>query len=222
MKKFFSIILILIVTTNFFIIGINIFISYKYSNKILNNIKAVSNFQAALVLGTSVLKNKKPSAILKERLNRAIELYKNKKITKILISGDNTKKYYDEVNVMKNYLLLKNIPSEDIFLDHNGIRTLDSIYRAKYIFNAKNLIVISQKFHLPRVLYLADVFHLKAIGYNADSELVKVKNFIFIREYLATFLAFIDTKLLNRKAKFIGKKKYNLNGNGKITWNKDN
>ena len=93
----------------------------------------------------------------------------NNKITdRILVSGDHTEDNYDEVNVMKNYLIENNIPSEKIFMDHAGISSYDSIYRAKKIYKANRIIIVTQKYHLYRSLYIAKKLDIEAYGVVAD------------------------------------------------------
>ena len=199
----------------------NFYLVFHYNAKIVTTSSATVKSQAALVLGTSVTKNKKPNKLLKQRLDAAIHLYKASKVKKFLLSGDNSKQFYDEVNPMKNYLIKKKIPGDDIFLDHSGLRTLDSVFRAKQVFEAESIVVISQRFHLSRALYLADAIQLSAIGFAADGA-EEIGGFqLRIREFWARILAFVDIHLLNTKPKYFGKPTP-LIGTGKITWSQKN
>ncbi|MDD4358685.1 MAG: ElyC/SanA/YdcF family protein, partial [Candidatus Pacebacteria bacterium] len=132
-------------------LGVNLLI-LDYSRDI-KDISDLEESQVALVLGARVY-NDRASDIFKDRLDSAIELYAQKKAKKILVSGDHGTKSYDEVNIAKSYLLSNNIKEEDIFLDHAGFDTYDSLYRAKEVFQINNAIIISQSFHLPRALYI--------------------------------------------------------------------
>ena len=120
-------------------------------------------YDCILVLGAGI-RNGKPSPMLEDRLNMAIELYNKKVAPKILVSGDHEYVDYDEVNTMKNYLKDNGIPSEDIFMDHAGLSTYDSVYRTKKIYKANKVIIVTQKYHLHRALYIAKSVGLKAYG----------------------------------------------------------
>ena len=100
-------------------------------------------YDCAIVFGAGVY-GKTPSDMLKDRLNTCIELYNAKVINKIIMSGDHGKKYYDEVTVMKNYAISKGIPAEDIFMDHAGFSTYETMYRAKEVFNVKKAILVTK------------------------------------------------------------------------------
>ena len=129
---------------SFFIIT-NGYVIQSTKSKIISQTKAFSqkDIDYILVLGAGI-KNKRPSPMLEERLNLSILFYQNNPSPQILISGDHVKADYDEVSVMKNYLLENNIKEEKIVTDYAGISTYDSIYRAKYIYHAKKMIIITQ------------------------------------------------------------------------------
>ncbi|MDH5717339.1 MAG: YdcF family protein [Spirochaetia bacterium] len=198
----------------------NLSLNIKYQNKIYDNIARVPSAQVAIVLGASVKADKKPSEVLIERLDKSIELYRNHKVQKLLFTGDNSGKYYDEVNVMREYALRHNVKSKDIFLDHNGLRTLDSVYRSKNIFLIKNAILVTQRFHLPRALFLADHFDLNAFGYSADTGKINIDTFNLVREFLARYLAIIDVYVLSTTSKYKGKA-VPIIGSGERTWDKE-
>ena len=169
----------------------NIVMNYYYKVYIHTNLKDIPEAQAALVLGAGIRKNK-PSPILRRRLQGAINLYKNKKVHTILVSGDNTKKFYHEVNVMQKFLLKNKISSKDILLDFNGVNTFNSMYNCKNIFQIDNIIVVTQTFHLSRAIFLAKHFELNVVGYASDSEKQENSMYILIREFLARYLALFD------------------------------
>lgn len=121
-----------------------------------------------LVLGAGVWANDVPSPILKDRLDKAIELSKLGLETTLLMSGDHGQVDYDEVNVMKAYAIDQGLNSEDIFMDHAGFSTYESLARAKYIFGVKKVIIVTQKQHLYRALYIAKALGLEAIGIPAQ------------------------------------------------------
>ncbi len=117
-----------------------------------------------LVLGCSVHPDGTPSRMLQDRLDAVIRLYQASP-QKILVSGDHEGPYYNEVGVMKRYLVEAGIPSEDIFSDHYGVSTYDSIYRAFHVFSVRRVTIVTQKYHIYRALHLAKCFGMDADGY---------------------------------------------------------
>ena len=166
MKKILRIVLLFILI----IAIINLYIIISTKNKILkiDNIDS-DNIDCIVVLGAGIRQGG-PSPMLEDRLLTAIELYDKKIAPKILVSGDHEYSDYDEVNVMKNYLIEKGIPSEDIFMDHAGLSTYDSIYRTKKIFKADKVVIVTQKYHLYRALYVAKSINLKSYGVSASKQ----------------------------------------------------
>lgn len=128
----------------------------------------LTDVDCIIVLGASVRNGTTPSPMLADRLDRGIELYEKGCSPKLLMSGDHGGIYYDEVNVMKNYAKDKGIPSEDIFMDHAGFSTYESMYRANAVFGAKKVIIVTQKYHLSRALYIAKKMGLDAYGVAAE------------------------------------------------------
>ena len=177
----------------------------------------VPSKQAALVLGAAVYRNSKVSFFLLDRLESAEELYRAKKVQKIIVSGDHGQPEYNEVNTMRDVLLDRGVPAEDIFMDHAGFDTYDSVYRAKEIFEVESLIIVTQKFHLPRALYIADALEVDAVGLVADrrtyTEEVLLRN--VKRESLARVKAFFDV-LFRVKPTHLGEK-IPITGDGRQT-----
>ncbi len=138
-----------------------------------------------LVLGCYVMDNGSPSAMLYDRLQRGVELYRLGAAPKLLMSGDHGRQNYDEVDTMKQFAVDAGIASEDVFMDHAGFSTYESIYRAKEIFQAKKIIIVSQEYHLYRALYIAERFGLEAYGVNADYRSYVGQTSRDIREVLA-------------------------------------
>ncbi len=118
----------------------------------------------ALVLGASVNANRTPSPMLQDRLDRGIELYKKGIVKKLLLSGDNGQVEYNEVEAMKEYALKKGVKKKDIFLDHAGFSTYESVYRARSVFDVKSMIVVTQQYHEYRALYIAKQLGVTAEG----------------------------------------------------------
>lgn len=209
-KKYIIYFLLIIILIVF---EINILI-LDYSDRI-KDFNSLEKSQTALVLGAKVYSNY-ISDIFKDRIDTAIELYKGNKVDKILISGDHGTREYDEVNIAKEYLLEHNVREEDIFLDHAGFDTYDSIYRARDVFNVKNMIIVSQDFHLKRALYIADKLNINAQGFSADIHQYTKQRKNELREILARVKAFLDVSF-NVFPKFLGPV-ININGDGRQTW----
>lgn len=192
MKMALKCLLIGIAIVIIFIFGINFYVKQSTKNRIIKNqeYKDLSDVDCIIILGAGVWGDK-PSPMLEDRLLEGINLYKNNVSSKIIMSGDHGREDYDEVNLMKNYAIEKGIPSEDIFMDHAGFSTYDSIYRAKYIFEAKKVVIVTQKYHLYRALYIANQLGLKAYGVNADPRQYAGATYREIREILARNKDFI-------------------------------
>ena len=190
--KLFAKILILII--GFFVVGTFLLNEFFYFTE-KRSIKSEEEVKdeeadAILVLGCSVYSNMKPSKMLEERLNKVIEVYNNNP-TKIIVSGDHSE-YYNEVEVMKNYLVEAGIPSSDIFMDHEGYSTYASVYRAVKKFGAERLLIITQEYHLYRALYIADAMGIEAIGVAAEGSKYKGQIWRGIREIFARDKDFVQ------------------------------
>lgn len=197
----------------FSIFSINIHI-----NRVGNNMCLKEDFpkQAALVLGARVWESGEMSDIFKDRTQTALNLYNDGKVRKILVSGDHGQEDYDEVNAAKKYLLENNVKAEDIFLDHAGFDTYDSLYRAREIFKAESLVVVTQDFHLPRALYIANNLELEACGQSADIRSYRGEGARERREFLAKIKAWLDVSF-HSKPKYLGDE-IPLSGTGLNTW----
>lgn len=142
------------------------------------------NADCILVLGAGV-RNGKPTPMLRDRLLTGIELYEKGAAKKIIMSGDHGSSDYDEVNTMRLFAVERGIPEEDIFMDHAGFSTYDSVYRAKKVFEANNIIIVSQKYHLYRALYISEKLGVKACGVSANLNKYGGQHKREIREILA-------------------------------------
>lgn len=159
--------------------------------------------QAALVLGAYVFPDGRPSTMVEDRLLAAFELYRSGKVKKILLSGDHGTVAYDEVNAMRRFLEEKGVPAEEIFLDHAGFDTYDSMYRARDVFQVRSVVVVTQGFHLPRALWLARRMGLDAEGLVADRWVYDGARYYEAREMLARVKAFMEWAV-QRKPVFLG------------------
>lgn len=138
-----------------------------------------------LVLGCFVNDNGRPSDMLHDRLRRGVELYDAETAPKLLMSGDHGRNEYDEVAAMKQFAIDAGIPSEDVFMDHAGFSTYESIYRAKEIFQADKILIVTQEYHLYRALYIADQLGVEAYGVSSDYHTYVGQSMRDFREVLA-------------------------------------
>lgn len=184
----------------------NFEIESKTQNFVTDDIEKLPNQKVGVLLGTSkTLPSGYKNYYFYYRIDAAEKLYKSGKIEYIIVSGDNSRKDYNEPEDMKNELINRGIPADKIYEDFAGFRTLDSVVRAKEIFGQNSYIIISQKFHNERAVYLAQKNGIEAFGFNAKDVNkyagIKTK----IREYLARTKVFVDF-FIGKEPKFGGEK----------------
>ncbi|MCD8261279.1 MAG: YdcF family protein [Bacteroides sp.] len=194
---FFFSLIILITLCNVYIV--------KYAGKrCYDQVEELPFHKVGLVLGTSPdLSNGRPNLYFTYRIDAAAELYKQGKIHYIIVSGDNSRRSYNEPEEMKKALVELGVPEHVIFPDYAGFRTLDSVVRAKAIFGQTHLTIISQKFHNERAVYLAGRNGIEAVGYNARDVNTKAGFKTRTRELFARVKVFIDL-IFQKKPKFLG------------------
>lgn len=183
-------------------VGARIWMSQAMKGRVYTHPAEVPSCDVALVLGALVRPNGSLSDSLANRCDTAIKLYKAGKVKKLLMSGDNRFKHYNEPERMRDYAVEHGVPAKDIALDYAGRRTYDSMYRAKHIFGLNRIIIVTQKFHMPRSLYLA-----KAVGVDAYGVITPDPgNFRSnIREIPACLSALLDVYVLHPRP-VMGKK----------------
>lgn len=193
LKNTLKIVLVLLALGFIFIVWANHTIEYNTEDYVTENISKLPSEKVGLVLGTSkTLKSGGKNPYFYYRMDAAEELYKSGKITYIIVSGDNSTKDYNEPEDMQTVLVERGIPKSKIFLDFAGLRTLDSVVRAKEIFGQKSYIIISQRFHNERAVFLAQKKGITAYGYNAKDVDKKAGLTTNLREYLARVKVFWD------------------------------
>lgn len=160
--------------------------------------------KVAIVYGAGIYGNGRPSDALQDRLDVAIELYKAGKVERLLVSGDNSFENYNEPGVMIDYAREKGIPFEHIQPDYGGRRTYDSCYRARHIFGLDEAVLVTQKFHLPRALFLCRWMGIEAIGVSADLQPYALIRWFQLREIGATAQATLDL-VRNNPAPIMGR-----------------
>lgn len=168
-KAVFKIVIMLCIAAVLFVGASNLIVMIDGNSSIVSAEEASEKkADCIIVLGCSVY-GTTPSPMLKERLLKAVELYKSGAAPKILMTGDHRGAYYNEVWAMKTFAIECGVPSEDIFLDHYGLSTYESMYRADAIFELKNVIIVTQQYHLYRSVYAAKRFGINAIGVACDT-----------------------------------------------------
>lgn len=194
LSRILLILLVVMVAGASCVLGINGYVVYSTAGQILTaeDASKLTDVDCILVLGCYVHENGEPSAMLHDRLRRSVELYDAGAAPKLLMSGDHGRTAYDEVNTMKQYALDAAVPAEDIFLDHAGFSTYESVYRVKDIFQAKKIIIVTQKYHLHRALHIANAMGLEAYGVDADYRSYSGQFYRDIREILARNKDFVN------------------------------
>ena len=186
LKKILIALAILIVLGVILVLGINAYVKASTKNQIIKN-NDYSNLQdidCIVILGAGVW-GENPSPMLEDRLLEGIKLYENNVAPKILMTGDHGREEYDEVNVMKKFAMDKGVSSGDVFMDHAGFSTYESLYRAKEIFEADKVVIVTQEYHLYRALHIANELGIEAYGVNSDPRQYVGATYREIREILA-------------------------------------
>ena len=173
-------------------------------------------YQCIIVLGASVHDDGTPSLMLRDRLDKAIELYRAGAAPKILVSGDNGQVEYNEVEVMKNYLLEAGIPAEDIFMDHAGFSTYETMYRARDVFGVSRAVVVTQRYHEYRALYIGSKLGMDVCGVYARDVRYTGQAYRDIREVLARCKDFAKC-IVQPKPTYLGDP-FDITGDGQATW----
>lgn len=173
------------------------------------------DFDCILILGAGVWSGNRPSHMLADRLDEGIRLYHEGVAPKILVSGDHGSEYYDEVNVMKKYLMDAGIPDEDIFMDHAGFSTYESMYRAKEIFGVESMVIVTQEYHMYRAVYIAEQMKMEVCGSPSDPRTYRGTFSRGVREWIARDKD-IFTCLFKVKPAYLGEK-VDIHGNGMQT-----
>ena len=216
LKKILMILVILIVLGIILVLGINAYVKGSTKNQIIrnNDYSILQDIDCIVVLGAGVW-GENPSPMLEDRLLEGIKLYENNVAQKIRMTGDHGREEYDEVNIMKEYAIEQGVSSEDIFMDHAGFSTYESIYRAKEVFKAKKVVIVTQKYHLYRALYIAKRLGIEAYGVNSDPRRYVGEAYRELREILARDKDFFKC-IVKPKPTYLGET-IPVNGNGDIT-----
>ena len=167
-------------------LGANLYVKKSSAKRIITEEEAASmGADCILVLGAGVHTDGTPSNMLEDRLLEGISLYNLQASDRLLMSGDHGRVDYDEVNIMKDFAVARQVPSSSVFMDHAGFSTYESVYRARDIFQAKKVIIVSQRYHLYRALYIAKRLGLDAYGVASDPRTYYGQRRRDLREILA-------------------------------------
>jgi len=203
MKRLFHFIVLNFGILVIFIFATNIVFYVGTKSYIYNDATKAPKAEVALIPGAAIFPDGALSSIFEDRADMAIDLYRAGKVSKILVSGDNSTVSHNEVNPVRLYLISKGILDQDIFLDHAGFDTYSTMYRARDIFGVSSILIATQSFHLPRAIFIAHQLSMKAYGVNADAGHILFRN--YVREVFADEKAVLDL-ILNRKPKYLGEK----------------
>ena len=203
------------------VLGINLLVKGSVKDNILTPEQAsqLQNVDCIVVLGCQVRSDGTPSHMLEDRLKRGVALYEAGAAPKILMSGDHGTKGYDEVNAMKKYAMDAGLPTEDVFMDHAGFSTYETVYRAKEIFQAKKVIIVTQTYHLYRAMYIAKQLGMEAYGVAAEYREYGGQFNRDVREVLARVKDF-GMCIFKPEPTYLGKV-IPISGNGEATHDKN-
>ncbi|CAH0525814.1 SanA/YdcF family protein [Vibrio hippocampi] len=196
---------LLIISCAASVLLIDRWISWQTDQQIINSIDDVQGVEVAVILGTSKYLGKTLNHYYHHRIDAAIELYRQNKITHFLLSGDNAHRSYNEPWTMKRDLLRAEIPESSIHLDYAGFRTLDSIVRAKKIFDTNNFIIVTQRFHCERALFIANYHNIQAQCLAVPGPATGAYK-VRLREVFARTKAVLDLYIMNTQPRFLGPK----------------
>ena len=171
----------------------------------------------AIVLGAGVKADGQPSDALADRLEQALELYRQHKVRKLLLTGDHGTQDYDETNCMRRWMQERGVAGEDVFCDHAGFSTHDSLARARQIFGVERAIVVTQAFHLPRALYTARVLGIEAQGVPCDRRTYRMGWWFALREMGSRTKALVQSGLLHCGPR-VGGERIAIEGDGRASW----
>ena len=197
-------------------VGSNLFIMWQGGRHRVVGPSEAPNAEVAIILGAKVWPGGAPSNMLEDRLLTGIELYRQGKVGKLLLSGDHGQVGYDEVNAMRAFVLERGVPPEDVFMDHAGFSTYDTMYRARDVFQVRDALVVTQGFHLDRAVYTARALGLDATGVPADLRPYLNAGRFAARDWLARCKALLQLYVLRSSPRFLGAP-IPIDGDGRVT-----
>lgn len=199
------------------VFGIDAYVRVSTQGRVLTQEQAaeLADVDCIVVLGCLVRDDGTPSHMLEDRLKRGVALYQQGTAPKLLMSGDHGTVSYDEVDAMKRYAVNAGVASQDVFMDHAGFSTYETIYRAKAIFGAERIVIVTQQYHLYRALYVADALGIEAYGVASDYRTYSGQTSRDMREILARVKDFF-MGIFKPEPTYLGDA-IPISGNGELT-----
>jgi vancomycin permeability regulator SanA len=176
----------------------------RYQSRVYGDASSVPAAPVAIVFGAGLQTNGEPSPLLAHRLDAAIALYKRGKVQTLLMSGDNRSRNYDEPGAMRRYAVARGVPADRITLDRYGLRTYDSAYRARNVFGVTRAVLVTQRYHMARALYLANMLGIDADGYVAGHSSYDQQEYYEAREAAALVETWYEVHVLRPPPAFAG------------------
>jgi len=176
----------------------------RYAGRLYDDVTRVPGRPVAIVFGAGLRADGTPSAVLEDRVLTAVALYKAGRIERLLMSGDNSRRGYDESTAMKRLAVAEGVPADHIVLDCAGFRTYDTCYRARDIFGVTSAVLVTQQFHLPRALYCANRLGIDAVGVTADRRRYMRAATYSLREVAACVVAWVQVNVTKPRPHFLG------------------
>lgn len=196
LKKFALLLLSLLICGIVVVLFLSFYISHSTNDSIYSSVRDLPPAHTVIILGASVHSDGKLSPVLQDRMDTGLELYRSRKVKRFLLTGDHRTDDYNEVSAMENYLLKLGVPKKHIFTDPGGLNTYESMYRSREVFEVPSAVVVTQPFHLPRTIFIANELGMDYKGYPANSRYYTTEASLLFREKLANIKAVFT--LLNK------------------------
>lgn len=213
MKKLLRALLVLLLL----VLGASAWVFARGRSMQCETLEELAPAPVAIVLGAGVKPDGKPSDALADRLEQALQLYKSGKVRKLLLTGDHGTQTYDETNCMRRFVLENGVRAEDVFCDHAGFSTHDSLARARQVFGVERAIVVTQAFHLPRALYTAKALGIEASGTPCDRHAYGKAWWFALRESGSRVKALVQSGMLHCAPR-VGGEPIAIEGDGRRSW----
>jgi SanA protein len=166
-------------------------VAARYASSVLRGLEGPPGYSTAVVFGAAI-RNGQPTTVLRDRLDKAVELYRRGGVTHLILSGDGRAEDYDEPGAMQRYAMQQGVPETAITLDRAGLRTFDSCFRLREIYQIQQAVLVTQAFHLPRALFTCELLGIDAIGVAADKRVYRSAGWYDLREFFALTVAAWD------------------------------
>ncbi|PIR93817.1 hypothetical protein COT97_04660 [Candidatus Falkowbacteria bacterium CG10_big_fil_rev_8_21_14_0_10_39_11] len=175
----------------------------RYTFQIVEPAEVSDQYDTAVVFGAGLRARGTPGLFLEDRLQTAVNLFHAGQVEKLLLSGDNTSPNHNEVQAMKNFVLDNGVPEENLILDHSGLNTYDTCYRAKHVFNLNNAVLVTQKYHLHRALYVCNTIGLNSVGVDASLHDYPGQLKLNFREKVASLVDWFEVHIMRHQAQIM-------------------